>query len=120
MAEQTDPLLNLDTLVEHRTVRVDGVAYDLLNPEEVSLLDYHRIAKQSARVASALEAEEMTDEQAVELSRLLDSLCRFILRAPEEVHAKLTDANKLRVLQVFTELQKGKAAAAAPTESAKQ
>ncbi len=117
MADKTEPLLNLDTLVEHRTVRIDRVEYDLLNPEEVSLLDYHRIQKQSNRVAAMMEAAEMTDEQAEDLSRLLDSLCKFVLRAPEEVHAKLIDTNKLRVIEVFTNLQRGTATAATPPEA---
>lgn len=124
MAEKQQPLLNLDTLVEHRTVRIRYVGadgqptegeYDLLNTEEVSILDYHRIAKQTERVHAMMGSKDMTDEQAVDLSSLLDELCKFVLKAPAEVHAKIVDLNKLRVLEAFTNLHR-EPTAVAPME----
>jgi len=119
MAEKQPPLLNLDTLVEHRTVLIDGTEYDLLNVEEVSILEYHRISKQSERVAAMMADQAMTDKQAEELASLLDELCKFVLKAPAEVHAKITDLNKLRVLEAFTNLQRAPIAAA-PVEEKNQ
>jgi hypothetical protein len=48
------------------------------------------------------------------LATQIDELCRFLLDAPEEVHAKLHESHKLRIIQVFTGLQHGAVAPPAP------
>ncbi len=128
MAEQQQqrrkPALDLDALVERRFVRFAGGEYDLLNPEEVSILDYHRIVRQAHRISSMMgdgdgAAERMSDEDVRELSNALDQAVRLILRAPDDVVAKLSDLNKLAIIGVFSTLQRGTSAptTAPPTES---
>lgn len=118
MAEtkSSGPVLSLDTLVEHYQVRIrtradepnGGTLYDLANPGELGILDYHRIASKGARVQEMMkQQEDLSEAQAEELSLLLDTMCRVILRAPAEVHARLSDPQRMEVLNVFTALQRG-------------
>jgi hypothetical protein len=116
------PVLSLDTLVERRTIRIrskknepnGGTLYELLNAGELSILDYHRIARQGARVQEMMEqSADLTDDQVEELRTLLDGMCKVVLRAPLEVHGRLTDQQKLQVITVFTQLQRGETAPAA-------
>ena len=96
-------VLDLDTLTERDTVSVDGVHYELTNPGELSLVDHHRCGKWGARVEQLYNGGAVTDEAVAELSHLLDLLCRLVLRTvPDEVHARLTDVQRLQVAQAFS------------------
>jgi hypothetical protein len=111
-----EPVLDLNTLVERRTIRIDGAPYELTNHSEVSILDYYRIGRQSERLdAMVNQPEAMAPEQVEELQRLLNELVRFVLRAPDDVHARLNDIQKLQIISVFTDLQRGAAAPAGAT-----
>jgi hypothetical protein len=117
-----EPILALDTLVERRTVRIDGVEHELMNVGELSLLTYHQIGKDSARIDELRSVSDLTDDQVIEFAGLLDKLCRRLLLAPDEVHARLTDPHRLAVVHAFSSLQREQAqaplagvGAAAPT-----
>ena len=100
------PLLTLDTLVDRRTVVIDGTPYDLLNAGEMSILDYHRIGKMGAKVEEMMNADDLDEAQVVILKKTLDALCRALLVAPDEVHVKLSDNHRLAVVGVFTDLDR--------------
>jgi len=113
--KKREPILSLDTLVERRSVLIDGEPYELLNAGELALLDYHRIGKQGERVEKMMaQPEDLDDDQVLELSRLLDSLCKVLLLAPDEVQTRLRDDQKLLVLGAFTNLQRKTKAPAPP------
>lgn len=107
-----EPVLSLDTFVEHRVVRIDGKDYDLVNAGELSVLENHRLAKRAARAKELVEAED--EAQVAELGAVLDWLCRLVLRAPDEVHQRLTETHRLAIVQTFTQLQRVNVPAAAP------
>lgn len=99
------PLLNLDTLTEHPSVLIDKHAYALTPPEALSAVDYHRIGKIAPRMFALWESETaLTPEQEVELEETLDRVCRIILKAPDEVHDRLTDLQRLSIYQTFLTL----------------
>lgn len=102
-------ILELATLTEHATVAIDGTAYELINPEEISIVDTHRVGKWGARVQELYkDLEARSDEEVSELASLLDRLCRLIWKAPSDVHDRLTDTQRLSVVTAFTGLQRGK------------
>jgi len=108
-----EPILNLNTLVDRRVVRIDGKDYELIASGELSLLDYHRIGRQSGRVEELMtRSEDLSDAEVQELSRMLKDLCCLILRAPEELHARLNDLHRLAVIQAFSNLQRDQKKAA--------
>lgn len=107
MAETQEPLLSLQTFCEHKQVAIDGTLYNLVNPGELSILDYHRISKRGQRAQELMDKNaELTDAEVRELTELLDSLCRMILDAPDELHGRLRDTHRLQVVTVFCDLQR--------------
>ena len=41
------------------------------------------------------------------MAGLLDRLCRLLFKAPQEIHDRLTDVQRLQVAQAFIALQRG-------------
>jgi hypothetical protein len=105
MADPT-PLLDLSTVITRPFVRIDGVAYDMVSPDELSVIDYARISAQGKRIGEIEElGAEATDEQKQEYERLLDTVCRRVLLAPDEIHRKLTTQHRCAVAVTFTALR---------------
>jgi hypothetical protein len=99
------PLLDLATLITRPVVRIDGALYELRSPDEVSVLEYARLTALGAK-ADALEMlEDPTEAQEAEYARLMDTICRKVLLAPDEVHAKLTSDQRGAVALTFTRLR---------------
>lgn len=98
------PLLNLDTLIERATVVIDGESHEITSPSELSIIDHHRLGRQGSRLEVLLQKDDASVQELDETKELLDTLCRSVLRAPDEVHEKLTDTHRLQLAQAFTEL----------------
>lgn len=114
-----EPVLSLDTLVERATVAIDGKPHELRNGAELSILDYHRIGRQGAAVEKMLaQGADLSDAQVSELTRLLDAMLRVVLLAPAEVMDRLSDGQKLQVVQAFSDLQRATARPAGGTADA--
>jgi len=110
MAESKEPILNLDTLVERRTVAIDGKPYDLVSASELSILDYHRIGNQGRNVEAIMaQQDDLSDDQVQAVRTLLDSMCKVLLLAPIEVHVRLTDNQRLQIVGAFTGLLRAEA-----------
>lgn len=104
-----EPILNLEVL-EERFVAINGQPYRLLHESALDLLAIRRrdalVAEYNALQVQLEHAadlpEEEADRMAERLSGLLFSLCRIALRAPDEVIRRLSDVQRLQVLQAFT------------------
>lgn len=119
MAEKKarEPVLSLDTFVDRRFITIDGERYELRNPGEFSILDYHRMGVRAGRVDALMAEGELAEEQVQELESLLNDGCRSVLIAPDEIHRKLTDVQRLKVIEAFTHLQRETAAPPAEAEA---
>lgn len=101
MAEK--PLLDLDTLIVRPTILVDGVTYELMSADELSVLASHRFGVWGQRI-EALSAQE-DDAAGAEREELIDKVCRAaIVGMPEAVFEKLSGAHKSAITDVFTGL----------------
>ena len=101
-------VLALATLTDRSTITIDGQAYDLINPEELSIVDTHRVGKWGSRVQELYkDIDSRPEADIAELAELLDKLCRMLWRAPGEVHDRLTDNQRLSIAMAFTGLQRG-------------
>ena len=100
------PILDLDTVTEHETIRIDGVHYEVANPDDFGVLDQTRISKWGAAISElTFDDAAESEEAAAQLADVLDRVCRMVLPgAPDEVHAKLTDDKRLRICMAFFEL----------------
>ena len=87
-------------------VRIDGADYELLNPGELSRSDSRELAEIGRRL-DVLMLDQGSEEQAAAVTAAIDTFCRRVLRAPAEVHARLSDTQRLEITQAFTNLLRG-------------
>lgn len=106
MANET--LLSLDTFVERDRIKItskahpDGRLYELLNPDELSMVDHARIRSRHNRTVDLRGVEDLTEQQAEDLTAALDDLVTTVMPDVEpEVLAELSDGKKARVLDVW-------------------
>lgn len=98
---RSDPLLSLDTLIVRPTVEIDGTAYEIRSPDELSVLESRRFELWAKKI----EAQETSEEPTAELDELADTITRQVLiGVPDDVMAKLTGQHKIAVVAVFTGL----------------
>ena len=105
-------VLDLDYLTERPQVIINKQPFNMLRAEEVSILEFHRLGKQANKVSEYFSRgiDTLTDEEVSDLVSVLDQGCRFVLRAPDEVHKILTDDQRLQILKAFTDLLRESAA----------
>lgn len=97
----TRPLLDLTTLLQRETIRIDGIVYDLRNSNELTIFDLARLQRTADRVQQLDGLAEPTADELAEYARLLDRAVRIILDAPEAVHAKLRTAQREAIVWTF-------------------
>src|SRR5262245_25419825 len=101
-----DRSLSIRTIVEVFHVRIDDVPHRLSHPDRLSLAQTMRMEAVAPRLGELLQrVETVTLEEQLELSQLLDEQCRIVLDAPAAVHERLTDVDRLAVVQAFIQLR---------------
>ena len=101
--DNTKPLLDLDTLIDRDRVAIDGDLYEILSPDELSVIDSHRFGRWGKRIEQLAETDG--DEAEAELDELVGKVSRKILVAvPDEVFAKLPGSQRWAVIDLFTGL----------------
>ncbi|MDZ4306981.1 hypothetical protein [Allopontixanthobacter sp.] len=99
----TIPLLDLDTLIERRKISIDGELYEILSPDELSVIESHRFGVWGKRIEQLADKEG--EEEIKELEALIARASRKILvGVPDEVFARLPGAHQWAVIDLFTGL----------------
>lgn len=98
------PVLDLNTLTERPLVAIDGLTYPLRAVEDFSILEHQTHVGQVQRFAALMNIPALTATEETELAALLKSYCQRVLAAPPEVHAKLSDVQRLQVVMTFVRL----------------
>ncbi len=98
------PLLNLDALMERPTVRIVETEYELRLPDELSILEHHRLLTLGRRVEALEALDDPTDAQEAEYDRTLRAICQQVLLAPAEVLAGLTTPQRAAIALTFSQL----------------
>lgn len=102
-AAPNEPLLDLSTLTVRPLIAVDGARYELLSPDELSILDSHRLGQWGRRIQELAEAEGA--EAEAELETLVGKAARKVaVGVPDDVWAQLSGAHKQAIVDVFTGL----------------
>lgn len=112
-----NPILDLKTLTSRQQVRIDGRLYELRSPDELSLLAYRQHAARFVRLGALLQKKSINATESKEQAALLDGLCRLILDAPPQVHARLHDGQRLQIAEVFSRLLRTRRTARGPRAS---
>jgi hypothetical protein len=102
-----DPLLDLTTLIEQPTIKIDGVQYPILHPDQLGVLDFQRLSIMAGSVSALMKksGDEITDEDVAELTRIIEDLTdRIMVGVPAEKRTGLTESQRLEVAEVFMTL----------------
>ena len=105
MADPTSPtpvLLDLDALTDEATVRIDGQPYRLLTMPQVPPLDLHRLGRLGTRMEVLGQQAELSAEEEQEAEALPAQMVALILDAPAVVLKKLTNRQRMRIVETFT------------------
>src|SRR3546814_16458296 len=95
-----EPLLNLDTLFRRSTIAVDGVAYELFSPDELSVLASHQFGVWGRRI-EALGKSDNADN-GVELGALMDKAASAaVVAMPAPAFPQLAAAPTIATAHVF-------------------
>lgn len=96
-----DALLDLNTLIERPAITIDGKRYEILSPEELSILDSQAFTFWGGEI----EELSKTKGKENELAELVNKVAsKVLVDVPSDLKAKLSDAQKFRVVEVFTML----------------
>ena len=126
-ARPSGPLLTLETLEPQRPfLTIDGTAYDLAVLADFGLVEQARLARLMAEAASIDTANTaagadapLTREQEVLADRaiaLLNEAVAMVLRAPADVLAKLSQPQKIAILNAFLPTVQSMAAPKLPAD----
>lgn len=107
-APASKPLLELSTLdpATRSHILIDGARYDLLAPADFGLVALNRLDRMvdevNAMMARAKTDAALSDDEASHLTEILKTVVGEVVRAPSDVMARLTDVQRLAILQAFT------------------
>lgn len=104
------PLLDLTTLVTASHVRIDGTLHPLRSTEAMSIVQVKRLDFEAQRIRDLLvlvQSGSISEDDGQELARLLASVCRIVLDAPDDIHARLNEQQRLKVFASFLQLRAG-------------
>ena len=104
MADQK-PAFSFSTLHTGTPITIDGKPYQIRHPDSLSLGTLKRLELLAPRVGLLLQRDDLTPSDEQELSELLSTLCALMLDAPAEVEARLSDTQRVAILEAFTQLR---------------
>jgi hypothetical protein len=95
------PLLDLATLIVRPKIAIDGKMYEMLSPEELSVVDSQRFTLWGSDIVDMVRDAD----KATELGALVETLARKVaVGVPDEVFAKLSGVMQFNIVEVFTML----------------
>jgi magnesium-transporting ATPase (P-type) len=106
-------ILQLKT-IQHLTISIDDVQYDLISPKEMSLKAYQVIINKGDKLYDMLKKidvdnpDEIKNIDGEKLELLLNEIVREVVpNIPDDVFAKLSDMQKMEIMKLFPKLAKG-------------
>lgn len=104
MAKRTTAL-NIETLIERPTIDIDGTLYEILSPDELSIIQHHSFAATGRRLEELMKSDQLDENEAHEMQAIVTDISdEIMVGVPDDIAEKLTDAQRLAVLDVFTAL----------------
>lgn len=122
------PLLDLDTLTQRERITIDGKPYQIRNPGELDIVQFHAITAGAETVQQLLTGDaskpgfisDLSEDAVAQVAAALDTVCRAIfVDVPADVYARLSETQKLEVMRAFSGLQEGRARAPRPPAGTK-
>ena len=99
------PILELSTLIERPKITIDGKLYEILSPDELSIVTFQRFGYWAQRIGEIMGEGKIKPKLEAELSRLIVELTdRVMVDVPKEVRDKLGDSQRMQIAEVFIQL----------------
>jgi hypothetical protein len=98
-------VLKLDALTPTDNVLINGVSYWLRKPDALTLREHKIVERSTPRLFELLAQDDLTEDEDVEATSLMQQLCEIVLEAPADVRAGLSDVQRLSVFVAFTPLR---------------
>ncbi len=104
------PILSLETLIKRPLIEIDGERYEILSPDELSVVDFQRLSYEGTRISGITGGgKKLTLKEEKELTTLIVSLSDRIMvdgpkGVPQEVRDKLSEAHRLVIAEGFMSL----------------
>ena len=97
-----DSILDLTTQLARPVIRINGTKYQLLHPDELSIIDSTRYRETGATVSRLLAQDTLSDQDGEELSAALAALTdRIMVDVPASVRDALAEKQRLSIAEVF-------------------
>lgn len=107
----TDPelgashLLDIDTIIERPTIRIDGADHEITSPDELTIIQSQKLAMLGRKHDKLMKSDSSEPATENALSNTLEAMMEIILQPMDHaVRAKLRDPHKTAVIEVFTML----------------
>lgn len=101
-----EPVLTLSTIdTAGVPIQIDGRRYQTRHPDALSLRAIKQLERLAPRLGGLLQQDDLSEAEELELSTGLAEVCRLVLDAPDEVIARLTDQQRVRVMEAFMALR---------------
>jgi hypothetical protein len=105
MAQTQQPAnLDLGSLKDRPTVRIDGKSYEMRTADEFAYVAYRAHQRKFTRLGALMRKRRVSKAEEQEQARLLDGFVRQLVLAPDAVHAQLRDSHRLEIVKFFSKL----------------
>ena len=111
-----DILLDLSTERRRETIAIDGKRYELMAMQDFQLQEYQWLARKGEEI-SQLSGPGLTSADIPKLAKMLNQVISKIIRTrmPRRVLRKLTNTQKINIMNAFTSVAQIKEETARPT-----
>jgi hypothetical protein len=82
-------------------VTIDQQTYPFLDPTRVTPIERHRLIRLQRRGDELAQKADLTEEERAELESIPDQMVRIVVKAPDEIHKKLNDEQRMAILAAF-------------------
>ncbi len=98
-------LLKLDTMVKRPKITIDDRFYSIISPDELPVFTSHMLAAKGRQIDALMRKDALDDAEGAELKQLVTDIADRIMEpVPVEVREKLSDAQRMSVIEAFTAL----------------
>ena len=98
------PILDLDAFEAGPLVQFEGKQYAMRPPASLPIFTLHRFERLRVKwfdLWATMDKQDLTPDEEKEFTGTLDQICRIILDAPDDVHARLGDVRRLEIAWTF-------------------
>jgi hypothetical protein len=99
LPQQEGGIVVLDLDVDNRPqIKIDGTGYRVSTRHLLPPLELHHLSKLGRRLAELVQKEDASEDEQRELGDLPNRIVRAVLDAPDAIHQKLNDQQRMAII----------------------